>query len=89
MGFDIDSAGSVRNNRGLLKNRRKFKPNQTSGYKLYKHDKVSQGIGTHYRNYKKTYVGFIFDLLILLVNVIIVIFIVVKFIVLCLKHLSV
>ncbi len=84
----MDGYHSTRDNRNLLKNRRKFKPNQTPEYTERQHNgKVSKGIGTHYRNYKNSYVNFIFRLLFLLFNILIIIFIVIKICMICLKHL--
>jgi hypothetical protein len=78
-GFGLDSANRLFGNRRLLKNKQKFKENfQAKSVKHNQQAKVSQDLGTHYRYNKNAYPDFTFKLLVLVVNILIIIFIVLK-----------
>jgi len=81
-GFGLDSANRLFDNRRLLKNKLKFKPNfKAKSVRHNQQNKVSQGLGTHYRYNKNAYPDFIFKLLVLVINILIIIFIVLKLVI--------
>jgi len=81
-GFGLDSANRLFGNRRLLKNKQKFKENfKAKSVRHNQQDKVSQGLGTHYRYNKNAYPDFIFSLLVLVINFLIIIFIVLKLVI--------